>query len=130
MSSPSSRQLRLGAFVWGAGHHVAAWRHPDVPADAAANLGHYRRLARLAEEACLDLVFTADNAAAETGPAAARTAGVVRFEPLTLMASLAAVTDRLGFVSTVTTTYNEPYHVARKFASLDALSGGRCAGIS
>lgn len=125
MSSSSSRQLRLGAFVWGTGHHVASWRHPEVPPDAATNLEHYRQLARLAEDACLDLIFMADNAAAETGSAAARSAGSVRFEPISLMASLAAVTSRLGFVSTVTTTYNEPYHVARTFASLDALSGGR-----
>jgi FMN-dependent oxidoreductase (nitrilotriacetate monooxygenase family) len=124
-ASHPSRQLRLGAFVWGTGHHVASWRHPDVPPDAATNLAHYRRLARIAEDARLDMIFTADNAASNTGPSAARSSGSVCFEPTTLMASLAAVTEHLGFVSTVTTTYNEPYHVARKFASLDALSGGR-----
>lgn len=121
----ASRKMRLGAFLWGPGHHVAAWRHPDVPADAGTNLNHFRKLARIAEESCLDLMFVADNVAAETGAAASRSAGAVRFEPLTLMANLAGITNRLGFVATVTTTYNEPYHVARKFASLDLLSGGR-----
>jgi FMN-dependent oxidoreductase (nitrilotriacetate monooxygenase family) len=123
--SKRTGQIRLGAFVWGTGHHVASWRHPDVPADAATNIEHYRNLARLAEGALFDAIFIADNVAAETGPAAARSAGSVRFEPLTLMSNLAATTKNLGLISTVTTTYNEPYHVARKFASLDLLSGGR-----
>jgi len=124
MSTPS-RQLRLGAFAMGAGHHVAAWRLPEVPRDASTSLAHYRQLAALAEEGLFDTLFMADNAAAETGTAAAHSGGSVRFEPLTLMATLAAGTTHLGFISTVTTTYNEPYHVARKFASLDLLSGGR-----
>ena len=123
MSTP--RQLKLGAFAMGAGHHVAAWRLPEVPRDAATSLDHYKRLARVAEEGLFDAIFMADNAAAEVGPAAARSGGSVRFEPLTLMATLSATTTHLGFISTVTTTYNEPYHVARKFASLDLLSGGR-----
>lgn len=117
--------MKLGAFVWGPGHHVASWRHPDVPPDAATNIGHYRRLARIAEDALFDAIFIADNAASETGPSAARSSGSVRFEPVTLMSNLAASTEHLGLISTVTTTYNEPYHVARKFASLDLLSGGR-----
>lgn len=121
----SSRKIRLGAFAMGAGHHIAAWRLPEVPHDASTNLAHYRQLAALAEEGLFDAIFMADNSAAETGPVAARSGGSVRFEPLTLMSNLAASTTRLGFISTVTTTYNEPYHVARKFASLDLLSGGR-----
>ena len=121
----SENKMRLGAFLWGTGHHVAAWRHPEVPADAATNLAHFRRLASIAEEARFDMMFLADNVAADTGGAAYRSAGAVRFEPLTLMANLAATTNHLGFVATVTTTYNEPYHVARKFASLDLLSKGR-----
>ena len=93
--------------------------------DASTSLAHCRYLARLAEDALFDAIFMADNAAAETGPTAVRSGGSVRFEPLTLMANLAATTEHLGFISTVTTTYNEPYHVARKFASLDQISGGR-----
>src|SRR4051812_10586729 len=104
--STASREIKLGAFLIGAGHHVAAWRHPDVPTDTGMNLEHYRHLAKIAERAKFDAIFMADNAAAETGPAAARSAGSVRFEPLTLMSNLAATTEHLGFISTVTTTYN------------------------
>jgi FMN-dependent oxidoreductase (nitrilotriacetate monooxygenase family) len=106
------------------GHHLAAWRHPDVPADPL-DFSVYRRLAQVAEAARFDALFVADNVAAPRDAIASRTARSVYFEPLTLLSALSVVTERIGLISTVTTSYNEPYHVARKFASLDYLSGGR-----
>ncbi|MFT4047322.1 MAG: LLM class flavin-dependent oxidoreductase [Solimonas sp.] len=124
-----SRQIRLGAFLPANGHHVAAWRHPDVPADAGHDFAHYKRIAQAAERAKFDAVFLADNTAVigggERKEVLSRTAAAGFFEPLTLLSGLAAVTERIGLIATVTTTYNEPYNVARKFASLDHLSGGR-----
>lgn len=119
------RQLHLGAFLMESGHHVAAWRDPGVPERAGLDFGLYRHLAQTAERALFDLVFVADSVAVEDGPGAERLSRSARFEPLTLLSALAAVTDHIGLVATVTATYNEPYHVARKFASLDHLSGGR-----
>lgn len=120
-----TRTLSLGAFLMATGHHVAAWRHPDVPADGGLDFRLYKRLAQIAEAAKFDAVFVADSVAAPTADIASRMARSDHFEPLTLLSALAAVTERIGLVATVTTSYNEPYHVARKFASLDHLSGGR-----
>ena len=123
--STTARQMKLGAFLMATGHHVAAWRHPDVPADAGLDFKHYRHLAQVAEAAKFDALFVADSVAAATGDIASRMARSGHFEPLTLLSALSAVTDHIGLIATATTTYNEPYHVARKFASLDHLSGGR-----
>lgn len=123
--SKSARQLKLGAFLMATGHHVAAWRHPEVPADAGLDFKQYRHLAQVAEAAKFDALFVADSVAAATGDIASHMARSDHFEPLTLLSALSAVTDRIGLIATATTTYNEPYHVARKFASLDHLSGGR-----
>ncbi|EPM51323.1 LLM class flavin-dependent oxidoreductase [Pseudomonas syringae] len=123
--STTARQMKLGAFLMATGHHVAAWRHPDVPADAGLDFKHYRHLAHVAEAAKFDTLFVADSVAAATGDIASRMARSDHFEPLTLLSALSAVTDHIGLIATATTTYNEPYHVARKFASLDHLSGGR-----
>ncbi|WP_440466122.1 LLM class flavin-dependent oxidoreductase [Pseudomonas sp. YH-1] len=120
-----TRTLSLGAFIMATGHHVSAWRHPDVPADGGLDFRLYKRLAQVAEAAKFDAVFVADSVAAPTAEIASRMARSDHFEPLTLLSALAAVTERIGLVATVTTSYNEPYHVARKFASLDHLSGGR-----
>ena len=120
-----SRQLHLGAFLMATGHHIAAWRHPSVPRGAGVDLAHYRALARLAESACFDLLFIADSLAAAEGPQAARMARSDLFEPLTLLAALSGATERIGLVATVTTSYHEPFSVARAFASIDQLSGGR-----
>jgi FMN-dependent oxidoreductase (nitrilotriacetate monooxygenase family) len=121
------RQLKLGAFAQASGHHVAAWRHPHAPARAAVDFEHHRRMAELAERAKFDLFFLADIASVwESSPEAmSRTARSDRLEPVTLLAALAVVTRRIGLVATATTSYNEPYHVARKFATIDHLSGGR-----
>jgi len=119
------RQMSLGAFLMTTGHHVAAWRHPSVPPGAGLDIAHYRHLAQVAERACFDLLFVADSVAAPTGEVASQMARSDHFEPLTLLAALSGATERIGLVATVTTSYNEPYHVARKFASLDHLSAGR-----
>lgn len=128
MASRGER-LHLGAFLYPGGHHVAAWRHPSAQADAGINPAHYRQIARTAEAAHFDLIFLADGVSirGDDLDALSRTAirYVGQFEPLTLLAHLAAVTERIGLVATASTTYNEPFHVARKFASLDHLSGGR-----
>ncbi len=127
-ASRAPRQLHLNAFLMATGHHVAGWRHPDVPRDAALDFAQYKRFAQTAERAAFDAVFLADSVgirSADTSAALHRTARVSNFEPLTLLSALAAATERIGLIATVSTTYNEPYHVARKFASLDHLSGGR-----
>jgi FMN-dependent oxidoreductase (nitrilotriacetate monooxygenase family) len=110
------RQLKLGAFLLRHGHHVAGWRHPQ--ADLASDpFTLYKQLALTAEKARFDAVFFADSLTVAAGAAG--------LEPLTLLGGLAAVTERIGLIATATTTYNEPYHVARKFASLDSISRGR-----
>lgn len=126
-SLQNPRQIRLGAFLMQTGHHIAAWRHPDAQADAGVNFRHYVELARKAEAAKFDAVFLADGVAVRSSDLAAlaRTARSDQFEPLTLLAALAAVTERIGLIATVSTSYNEPFNVARKFASLDQISGGR-----
>jgi FMN-dependent oxidoreductase (nitrilotriacetate monooxygenase family) len=123
--TPPPRRLSLGAFLMETGHHVAAWRAPDVPPHAALDFGLYKRLAQAAERACFDALFVADSVASDSGPGTQGMARAVRFEPITLLSALAAATERIGLIATATTTYNEPYHVARKFASLDQISQGR-----
>jgi len=121
-------KLHLGLFLQEAGHHVAGWRHPQAVALAASDFRHYTALARLAEAACFDMVFIQDSYAmrgASDLQALSGTARALTWDPLTTLAALAAVTERIGLVGTATTTYNEPYAVARQFASLDHLSGGR-----
>jgi FMN-dependent oxidoreductase (nitrilotriacetate monooxygenase family) len=117
-----SNQLHLNAFIMTNGHHEAAWRHPDTDPANALTLKHYADIARTAEAGKLDSLFLADGVALWGN---VRYNSHSRFEPLTLLSALAAVTDRIGLIATASTTYNEPYHLARKFASLDHLSGGR-----
>ena len=121
------RQIKLGAFLMQTGHHIAAWRHPGAQADAAVNFRHYVDLAWRAEAAKFDAIFLADAVGVRNTdlPSLSRTARSDHFEPLTLLSALAAVTEKIGLIATVSTTYNEPHHVARKFASLDQISGGR-----
>ena len=123
------RKLRLGLSMFRLGYHVAAWRHPDVQADGAMDLGFFANIARTAERGLFDLVFMADELAIRGGTkpegAAERMANVAELEPLTLLSAIAALTDRIGLVSTVSTTYSEPYNLARQVLSLDHLSRGR-----
>ncbi|WP_321950870.1 LLM class flavin-dependent oxidoreductase [Paraburkholderia bannensis] len=119
------REMHLGAFLMETGHHLAAWRLADAQADAGLDIRAWIRLAQLAESACFDALFVADSVAANTGPGADRVARADRLDPLTLLPALAVATQRIGLIGTATTSYNEPYHVARKFASLDHISDGR-----
>ncbi len=119
------REMHLGAFLMETGHHLAAWRLDEVQADAGLDIHAWIRLAQLAEAACFDALFVADSVAANTGPGADRVARADRLDPLTLLPALAVATQRIGLIGTATTSYNEPYHLARKFASLDHISGGR-----
>jgi len=128
--STRNDQMKLGVFLPGIGHHVAAWRHPQAQADGGLNFPHYRELARTAERGKFDMIFLADDMAVwgdrTRHPDALRRSGqLVSFEPLTLLSALSVVTEHIGLVATASTTYNEPYHIARKYASLDYLSGGR-----
>ncbi|WP_315777354.1 MULTISPECIES: LLM class flavin-dependent oxidoreductase [unclassified Bradyrhizobium] len=120
-------KLSLGAFLLFTGHHVAAWRSKD--ASDSQTLQDFVQFARLAEDAKFDAVFLADQVGVKIDRlnAASRKAhtGVYPFEPLTLLSALSSVTSRIGLVATVSTSYNEPFNVARQFASLDRLSGGR-----
>ena len=121
-----TRKIRLGAFLPGGGQHVAAWRHPDQPADGATSLQFHRELAQTAERGLFDAYFLADNLAVNFGGGIeGGSAKVAGFEPVTLFAALATATTHLGFIATASTTYEEPYNTARKFASLDLISGGR-----
>ncbi|MCM3921277.1 LLM class flavin-dependent oxidoreductase [Frankia sp. AiPs1] len=121
------RMLTLGAVLQGAGGHIAGWRHPLSPPDGELDLAHHIRVARTLERGTFDALFIADVVAISGTDLDSlhRTARSVRFEPLTLLAALSTVTERIGLVGTASTTYGEPFHVARKFASLDHLSAGR-----
>jgi FMN-dependent oxidoreductase (nitrilotriacetate monooxygenase family) len=123
----NSRKLRLGAFMRPVSIHTGAWRYPGAYPDANFNFGHLKRFAQTLERGRFDAFFMADHLAVLNMPMEAlkRSATVTSFDPLTLLPALAAVTEHLGLIATASTTFNEPYHVARKFASLDFISGGR-----
>ena len=128
MAQDQKRMMRLGAFVHETGQHVAAWRHPDAHYHSGVRFQDMVEVARLAELGRMDFLFLADSAAVdlEGNPdARGRMGKVVKFEPMTIVSALAAVTRHLGLVVTSTTTFNEPYTLARQFASLDQISGGR-----
>ena len=125
----SKRQIRLGLSMRYLGYHDAAWRHPDVPAGGSSDFHHFLRCARRAEEGKFDMVFFADGIGVRANDdppgSLCRSNRNVELEPLTLLSALAPMTRHIGLVATASTTYNEPYHIARKFASLDHISGGR-----
>lgn len=123
----AGKQMKLGAFLMAPGHHPASWRHPSAQADLGAKFQAYVKLARAAEAAKFDLLFLDDTVAVKdtTADVGARLSRSAFFEPFTLLSALASVTDRIGLVGTVSTTFNEPYNLARKFASLDLISQGR-----
>ncbi|KAA5830200.1 LLM class flavin-dependent oxidoreductase [Saccharopolyspora hirsuta] len=118
----AERTLHLNAFLMNVGHHEAAWRLPGSDPAAATSIAHYVNLARIAERGTFDSVFLADTPAlrADVGQRPA-----VALEPTVLLTALAAATDRIGLIATASTTYDEPYNLARRFASLDHVSGGR-----
>jgi len=121
------RKMRLGAFIQAHGHHMAAWRHPEVAEAADSNFPHMVEIARTAEHGLFDMLFSADvvGAAEDEPEDLCMSSFVTRFEPITLFSALAAMTTHIGLVCTSTTTYDEPYHIARRFAGLDIISGGR-----
>lgn len=121
----AKKQLKLGAFFMIPGHHVAAWRYPNVGANHVLNFEFIKQQALIAERGKFDMLFLADGVQAGYRTPAFEQQSTVYFEPFTLLSSLAAVTSKIGLVGTVSTTYNEPFNIARKFASLDHLSGGR-----
>jgi alkanesulfonate monooxygenase SsuD/methylene tetrahydromethanopterin reductase-like flavin-dependent oxidoreductase (luciferase family) len=116
------RQLRLGAIIQGPSGNMSAWRHPDAVADASINVEFVQALAKKAEQAKFDFLFVADGLyiTEQSIPHFLN-----RFEPITLLSALSLVTKKIGLVGTLSTSYSEPFTVARQFASLDHLSGGR-----
>ena len=122
-----SRTLRLGAFMRPVSLHTAAWRYPGAWPDANFNFEHLKYFAQKLEHGRFDAFFMADHLAVLNMPMEGlkRSATATSFDPLTLLPALAVVTQHLGLIATASTTYNDPYHIARKFASLDHISGGR-----
>ena len=126
----AQRMMRLGMSIRGIGYHPAAWLHPDVPADGTLRFEHYLHNAQTAERGKCDMIFFADGIGirerdAPRGSLARSGYEIVEMEPMTLLPALATGTSRIGLVTTASTTYNEPYHIARKFATLDLISKGR-----
>src|SRR5690242_15055491 len=121
------RQLKLGAFMRPVSIHTGAWRYPGAWPDANFNFPHLRQLIRKLERGKFDAFFMADHLAVLNMPVEAlkRSHTVTSFEPFTLLSALAGATERIGLVATASTTFDAPYHIARRFASLDHISGGR-----
>lgn len=122
-----TKQLHLGAVMRPVAIHTAWWRYPGAYPDANFNLKHLIRFTQTLERARFDAFFMADHLAVLNMPVQAlrRSATVTSFEPMTLLAALAMVTERIGLIATASTTFDAPYHVARRFASLDHISDGR-----
>ncbi len=122
MSGDAPRQLHLNINALHSGFVPSAWRLPDSDPNVFLDVSHYVRLAQLAERACLDAIFLADSAAIsdqlDMRP-------ITALEPTMLLTSIAAATMHLGLIATASTSYNEPYNIARRFATLDLISGGR-----
>jgi alkanesulfonate monooxygenase SsuD/methylene tetrahydromethanopterin reductase-like flavin-dependent oxidoreductase (luciferase family) len=125
----NDRKIKLGLSMRYFGYHVAAWRHPDARADGAVHFDYFLKSAIKAEAAKLDMIFFADGlgirASDEPAGSLCRDMRNVELEPLTLLAALGVCTRHIGLVATASTTYDEPLHVARKFTSIDHISGGR-----
>ena len=123
----AARQMKLGLFIRPCGHHIASWRHPRAQADAGVNFQHFVDMAQLAERGCFDMLFSADSLTAWMGGESGidRMHYVAWMEPWTLLSTLAAHTKRIGLVCTASTSFEQPFSVARKFASLDIISNGR-----
>jgi FMN-dependent oxidoreductase (nitrilotriacetate monooxygenase family) len=116
------KPLHLNAFLMSVGHHEAAWRLPESPASGGTDIDHYKNLARIAERGKLDSLFLADSPVLQGDPGRRP---VSKLEPTVLLTALAGVTEHIGLIATASTSYNEPYNLARRFASVDHVSGGR-----
>jgi len=122
-----TRQIRLGTFLTPAGEHIAAWRHPSVTASGGTDFAALVRIAEIAEAGKFDFLFAGDVSPNSDLPPdmLGRSAWLDKLDPLTMLSAVAARTGRIGLIGTATTTYGEPYSLARRFASLDHVSGGR-----
>ncbi|WP_338540390.1 LLM class flavin-dependent oxidoreductase [Paenibacillus tundrae] len=118
----AQRQLRLGANLNGVGNSISFWRHPDIPINASVSLDFYKKQALKAEEGKFDLLFIADGLFINEK---SNPHFLNRLEPITLLSALAGATSHIGLVATLSTSYSEPFTVARQFASLDHISQGR-----
>src|SRR5438034_5269123 len=116
------RQLHLNLFISSRGHHEASWRHPAASPLALTDIRYYQDLAQRAEAALFDSVFLADQLALGEDVSQA---GRAWLEPITVLAALAVSTSRIGLIATASTTYTEPFNLARQFASIDHISRGR-----
>ncbi len=125
----AKRQIKLGAFIPATSQHAAGWRHPESRPQDHLNIDYLIELAKTAERGLFDAYFLADGLSVSWGNAKEGQRGLgdkpVGFEPVTLFSALSAVTQNLGFIATASTTYEDPYLLARKFASLDHISKGR-----
>ena len=121
------RELKLGTFLTPAGEHIAAWRHPAMPAGGGTDFNALCSIARIAEAGRFDFLFAGDVSPNSDLPPdmLRRSAWLDKLDPLTVLSAVAARTERIGLIGTATTTYGEPYSLARRFASLDHVSGGR-----
>lgn len=120
--SPQQRTLHLNAFLMSTGHHEASWRLPESNPRASTDIRHYQNLARIAERGTFDSIFFADSPVI-FGDVGRRPAG--KLEPTVLLTAIAAATEKIGLIATASTTYNDPFNLARRFASVDFVSGGR-----
>lgn len=120
--SNAGRQLTLNLFIYPGGHHEAAWRYRESEPARVLDIRYYQELAQKAEAAKFDAIFFADGPSL---PENVRYSSRVRFEPVTWLTAIATATEKIGLIGTASTTYNEPYNLARLFASLDHISGGR-----
>lgn len=116
------KQIKFGAIIHGVGGNISGWRHPEVPSDASVSLDFYKRQALTAEKGKFDLVFIADGLYINEKSIPHF---LNRFEPITILSALATVTSKIGLVGTLSSSYSEPFNVARQFGSLDQISGGR-----
>ncbi|MNI22037.1 putative monooxygenase MoxC [compost metagenome] len=122
MTNKRNKQMKLGARVFGIGHYRTSWRHPNVPSDGNVNFEEHVRQVQEAEVAKFDFVFFSDRLYFDEHSAPK---SMNQFEPLTLLAALASITKNIGLVSTLSTSYSEPFNVARQFMTIDKISGGR-----
>lgn len=116
------RSIHLNLFVHGRGHHEAGWRHPGASQHALTDIDYYNSLAKRAEQGLFDSIFLADSLALGDGTQYVASGAL---EPVTALAALAQVTTHIGLIATASTTYTEPFNLARQFASLDHISRGR-----
>jgi FMN-dependent oxidoreductase (nitrilotriacetate monooxygenase family) len=123
----TTRKMNLGLFIRPCGHHIASWRHPQAQADAGVNFPHFIEMAKTAERGLFDMLFSADSLTAWTGAPSAidRVHYTAWLEPYTLLSALSAYTTKIGLVCTASTSFEQPFTVARRFATLDHISNGR-----